>query len=61
MQAVAKGLVGLAAFSFILAVLTAAVTGPIMNVAPESFARAANNLLLLAIAIFIGFKDDGGV
>ena len=41
MQNVGKGLVGLAAVSFVLAVLSGAVTGAIMGLPPESFARAA--------------------
>ena len=60
MQNVAKGLVAIAAVGFILAVVAGGVTGRIMGLEPEAFSRASNNLALLAIAIFLGFKDDGG-
>ena len=55
MTNVAKACVGLAALAFVLAVLTV-FTGPIV-VGPEAYSRAANNLALLALCLFIGFKE----
>lgn len=55
MQMVAKVLLGLAALAFVMAVLCAFI-GPIVTT-PEAYSRAANNLALIAIAMFLGFKE----
>ena len=55
MQMIAKVLVGLAALAFVMAVVGAFV-GPIVTT-PEAYSRAANNLALIAIALFLGFKE----
>ncbi|MHB1194356.1 MAG: hypothetical protein ACYC6F_15135 [Longimicrobiales bacterium] len=55
MANLSKALVGLAALAFVLAVLTT-FTGPIL-VGPEAYSRAANNLALLALCLFLGFKE----
>lgn len=55
MQAIAKVLVYLAMLAFVMAVVCVFV-GPIIT-APESYSRAASNLALIAIALFIGFKE----
>jgi hypothetical protein len=56
MTNLAKACVGLAALAFVLAVLTV-FTGPIL-VGPEAYSRAANNLALLALCLFLGFKES---
>ncbi len=55
MTNLAKALAGLAALAFVLAVVTV-FTGPIL-VPPEGYSRAATNLALLALCIFLGFKE----
>ena len=55
MANLAKALVALAALAFILAVVTS-LTGPVL-VGPEAYSRAANNLALLALCVFLGFKE----
>ncbi len=55
MANLAKACVGLAALAFILAVVTV-FTGPII-VGAEGYSRAATNLALLALCLFLGFKE----
>ncbi len=55
MANLAKACVGLAALAFVLAVVTA-FTGPIL-VGAEAWSRGANNLALLALCLFLGFKE----
>ena len=56
MANLAKACVGLAALAFVLAVVTA-FTGPIIvGVGAEGYSRAATNLALLALCLFVGFK-----
>jgi len=55
MQAIAKVLVYLAMLAFVMAVVCVFV-GPIIA-PPEAYSRAAANLALIAIALFIGFKE----
>lgn len=57
MANLAKACVALAALAFLLAVVTV-FTGPIL-VGAEGYSRAANNLALLALCLFIGFKEGG--
>lgn len=56
MTNLAKACVGLAALAFILAVVTA-LTGPIL-VGAEAYSHAATNLALLALCLFLGFKEE---
>ncbi len=58
MQAIAKVLVYLAMVGFVMAVISS-FTGWIIT-SSEAYSRAATNLALIAIALFIGFKDHGG-
>ena len=55
MANLARAFVALAALAFILAVVTS-LTGPLL-VGPEAYSRAANNLALLALCLFLGFKE----
>jgi hypothetical protein len=55
MANLAKALLGLAALAFVLAVATV-FTGPLL-VGPEGYSRAATNLALLALCLFLGFKE----
>lgn len=56
MQNLARVLIGLSVVAFLLAVLEALVTGPLMGIPAESFSRACNNLALIGIALSILFK-----
>ncbi len=53
MENVAKGLVALAALSFIVAVLAGLMGGALMGIPAESFSRACTNLALVAIALML--------
>lgn len=55
MSNLAKVCVAAAALAFVLAVVTA-FTGPIV-VGPTAYSHAANNLALLALCLFVGFKE----
>jgi hypothetical protein len=46
-------LIGLSAISFLLAVISILVTGPIMGITPEGFSRACTNLVLMGIALSV--------
>ncbi len=51
METIIKGLIGLAALAFLLAVIgSAVIVGPVFEIPPEAFSRACSNLALLAIA-----------
>ncbi len=56
MANLSKALVGLAALAFILAI-AAALAGPIL-VPAEAYSRASTNLALLALCLFLGFKEE---
>ncbi len=62
MNGVAKACVGLAVLGFILAVIITLFTGPVMGITAESASRASQNLSLIALCLFVGFKEeaDGG-
>ena len=60
MSNLVKGLIGLAALAFVLAVLTHFV-GPIVKTNPEAYSRASGNLSLLAIALVLAYGRDSGV
>lgn len=54
MDMISKGLIGLSALAFILAVVGAAIfAGPVFGIPPEAFSRACSNLALLAIALSV--------
>jgi hypothetical protein len=57
MNNLAKACVGAAGLAFALAVVTV-FTGPIViGLTPESYSRAATNLALLALCLFLGFGE----
>jgi len=60
MDGIAKACVGLAALAFVGALVTSFTVGPLMGLPPESFSRACTNVALLALCLFICFKDEGG-
>ncbi len=53
MEYAVKGLVFLAALTFILGILAALTGGDIRGFPAESFSRACNNFALLAIALML--------
>ncbi len=53
MENVAKGLIGLAALTFIVGIIVGLVGSPLMNIPAESFSRACDNFALLAIALML--------
>lgn len=58
MEMIIKGLIGLSALAFVLAVIGAAVhSGPILRITPEGFSRACTNLALLAIALSVTLAE----
>lgn len=54
----AKALVALSALAFVLAVAADLSSNPLW-VGAVGYSRASTNLALLAIALFIGFKENG--
>ena len=58
MSNLAKACVGLSVVSFLLALITS-FTGPVAELPPEAFSRASTNLALLALCLFVGFKEEG--
>ncbi len=58
MENIAKGLVGLAALAFILAVIAALFGDGLLIFPPESFSRASNNLALVGIALILMGKNS---
>jgi hypothetical protein len=56
MQNVLKGLIGLAALAFILAVLGSLFDTSLFWTSPEAYSRASTNLALLAIAASVCLK-----
>ena len=59
MDSIAKACVGLAALALVGALVNS-FTGPFLDLPAEGFSRASSNLALIALCLFIGFKDDGG-
>ena len=55
MAMIAKVLLGVAVVAFALAVISA-LTGRIMNIQPEGYSRACNNLALIAIGLGFLFR-----
>jgi len=53
---VAKVCFWLSVLAFVLAVVTV-FTGPLVGVHGESYSHASTNLALLALCLFIGFKE----
>ena len=58
MDTLAKACVALAILAFVMALVTV-FTGPIL-VGAEGYSRASTNLALIALALFLGFKQGGG-
>jgi hypothetical protein len=58
MSIIVKGIVLLSILAFVLAVIGAIFGAFIVGISPEAFSRASNNLVLIAIALMIGFKID---
>ena len=56
MENILKGLIGLSALAFVLAVVSSVTSYFILDVSPEAYSRACNNLALLAIALAVGVK-----
>ena len=54
MGSLVKGLIGLSALAFVLAVVTH-FSGSVMQTQAEAFSRASGNLALLAIALVLAF------
>ena len=50
---IAKGLIGIAALAFLLAVISELFGGGLLPYPPESMSRASNNLALFAIALLL--------
>lgn len=59
MEGAAKACVGLAVLAFLVAIIVA-FTGPIMELPSEAFSRACSNLALIALCLFVGFKEGAG-
>ena len=57
MNSIAKGVTGLAILGFLGAVV-ASYTGAIAGIGPDSFSNASNGLALIALCLFVGFKDE---
>jgi len=57
MENITKGLIGLAALAFLLAVV-ATLTGQNIVASAEAFSRASNNLALIAIALMLMGKKS---
>lgn len=55
MSNVTQGLIALSGLAFLLAVIAALFTGPIMGVPAEGFSRACSNLALIAIALALAW------
>ena len=49
-------LIGIAALSFLLAVLSTLLGGQFLGVVAEAYSRASTNLALIAIALSLWFK-----
>ena len=60
MDGIAKACVGLAGVAFVAAVGASFIAGGIMGIPAEAFSRASSNLALIALCLFIGFKNEGG-
>ena len=58
MENVTKGLVALAALTFVIGVLVGLTGGVLMGYPAESFSRACDNLALIAIALMLMGKGQ---
>lgn len=52
-------LIAVAAVAFVIAVVTALTTFPLLNVKPQGFSNACNNLALLSIALMMACDKKG--
>lgn len=59
MQALVRGLTGLAALAFVLAVIGSVLHTEIAGTPPEALSRACTNLALLAIAVAVAERAAG--
>ena len=57
MENITKGLIGLAALAFLLAVISSLINQSLI-VSPEGFSRACNNLAVVAIALMLMGKKS---
>jgi len=57
MENITKGLIGLAALAFLLAVISSLINQSLI-VSPEGFSRACNNLALVGIALMLMGKKS---
>ncbi len=55
MEGIAKACVALAALCLVLAVVASLTNG--LYIGGQGYSRAANNLALLALCLFVGFKE----
>ncbi len=53
---IAKGLIGLSALAFFLAVIASLFGIAVLGTSPEAFSRASTNLALIAIGLSVCFK-----
>lgn len=53
MDLIIKGLIGLSALAFLLAVCGSLFAGEMAGASPEAFSRASTNLALIAIALAV--------
>jgi len=58
MNGLAKACVGAAGLAFVFAVVTAFTGSLFSGLGPEGYSRACTNLALLALCLFLGFKED---
>lgn len=56
MSNLTPALIGLSVIGFLMAVVTALFTGPIMGIAPGAFSRGSINLALITIALALVAK-----
>ena len=61
MDKLIKGLIGIAALAFVIAVLGAVLRFDLLGVGPEGYSRACSNLVLIAIALSLGFNRSKGM
>jgi hypothetical protein len=62
MEIMIRGLIGLSALAFVLAVVGSVVfSSNILGTPPEAFSRACTNLALLAIASSVALRQDSKI
>ena len=58
MRILTYALIVLSALALVLAIIGTVLRDPIMAIQPEAYSRAANNLVLIAIALAVCLKKD---